>query len=182
MLSFLGGLLWAMAGGLNPFLPLFVAAAMARFTNRFQPLPRYAFLGETWFVVTAGILLLAELFLDKMYLPGVSLAVPAGERDRKKWLGAMHDLSQMLLGPLAGALVLAASDRVFPASWFLVAPMVGALVAGAVYAARRSLRQRLVLRWATPVQPLGNLFLSTMGDLIAVLISVAGLVVGMAGP
>lgn len=181
MLSFFRGLLWATAGGLNPFLPLLLASAMARFTGQFRPLPRYAFLGESWFLVAAGILLLAELFLDKLYLPGESLVVPPEERDRKKWVGAAHDLVQMLLGPLGGALVLGASDRVLPAAWFLVAPMAGALAAGAAYAAKRALRQRLVLRWAPPLRPLGNLFLSAMGDLISALVCVAGLVVGMLG-
>ncbi len=181
MFSLLRGLLWATAGGLNPFLPLLLASAMARFTGRFQPLPRYAFLGETWFVIVAGVLLLAELFLDKIYLPGESLVVPPQERDRKKWVGAAHDLGQMLLGPIGGALVLGASDRVLPPAWFLIAPMVGALASGAVYAAKRALRQRLVLRWAPSLQPLGNLFLSAVGDLISALVCAAGLVVGMLG-
>jgi|GEM_PF-1564441 hypothetical protein len=181
MVTLLTGLFWAAAGGLNPFLPLLFASVLARFTGRFHPVPRYAFLGEAWFVALAGILLLSELFLDKIYLPGESLGVPARERDRKKWVGALHDLVQMLLGPLGGALILGACDRVLPAAWFLIAPMLGALVAGAAYAAKRALRQRLVLRWAAPLRPLGNLFLSTIGDLIAALACVAGLVIGVFG-
>jgi len=174
-LSVLSGSLLAAGCGLNPYLPLLVVAVMARYAGRFQPRPAYGFLGQTWFVVLAGLLFLADIFLDKAFVPGDSLAVPAAERSRRVWVGAFHDLGQMVLGPIGGGLLLGSAERVFPPAWPLVAPMLGVLLAALVYVGKRAQRRRLVRQPGSRLGPLGNILFSTLGDLLAVLVCTAGI-------
>jgi len=178
ILSLLSGSLLAAASGLNPYLPLLIASVMARYAGRFHPRFGYAFLGETWFVALAAGLFLADIFLDKIFLPGDSLAVPPRQRSRRLWIGAIHDLGQMVLGPVGGALLLGAAERVFPPAWPLVAPMLGVLLAALVYVGKRSLRHRLSRRPAKTLGPLANMLLSTIGDLVVVLLCTVGLLLG----
>ncbi|MBN1485679.1 MAG: DUF4126 domain-containing protein, partial [Chloroflexia bacterium] len=160
MLSLLPAALLAAPAGLNPTLPLLFVSILARYTERIELLGPYAFLGQTWCVFLLGALFLLHVFSDKAFAPGDSWAVPPERRDRRLWLGAVHDLSHMLLGPLSGALLFGAIERFFPAALFLVGPMIGALLAALVYVGKRRLRRRLAARWA----PFGNLLLSLLED------------------
>jgi len=169
--SLLAALLLAAPAGLNPYLPLLMAAAMARFSNFYHPVPPLTFLGETWFLILAAALFLANTLLDKYYRPGESFVVPPAQRDRRLWVGAFHDLGQMLLGPAVGALLAGATSRFFPSPWILVAPMLGALAAGLVYAGKRALRRRLATRWGV----FSNMLLSVFEDVVVVALCLAGL-------
>jgi hypothetical protein len=169
--SLLAALLLAAPAGLNPYLPLLMAAAMARFSSFYQPMAPLGFLGATWFLVLAAALFLANTLLDKYYRPGESLVVPRAQRNRRLWVGAFHDLGQMLLGPAAGALLAGATSRFFPSSWPLVAPMLGALAAGLVYVAKRALRRRLATRWGA----FSNMLLSVFEDIAVVAFCLTGL-------
>ncbi len=171
LLTLLAALLLAAPAGLNPYLPLLMVAAMARFSSFYQPAPALGFLGSTWFLVLAGVLFLANTLLDKAFVPGDSLPVPPARRSRRLWLGALHDLGQMLLGPASGALLAGATSRFFPAGWFLAAPMLGALLAALVYTGKRALRHRLAGRWG----PFTNLLLSLLEDGAVVFTCLAGL-------
>jgi hypothetical protein len=171
ILTLVAALLLAAPAGLNPYLPLLMAAAMARFSSFYLPAPALGFLGETWFLVLVGVLVLANTLLDKAFRPGDSLAVLPAQRDRRLWVGSLHDLGQMLLGPAAGALLAGATSRFFPSGWFLVAPMLGALLAALVYTGKRALRRRLAGRWG----PFSNMLLSVMEDLAVVLSCLGGL-------
>lgn len=169
-LSLLSAVLLALPAGLNPYLPLVVVSVMARYSDRFHLEAAYGFLGQTWLLVAATLLFLVNIFADKVFLPGDSLSVPAAQRDRRGWAGAIHDLSQMVLGLLSGALLMGAAERVFPSSWPLLALMLGALLAALAYAGKRTLRHRLAGRFG----PLTNLLLSTLEDSVVLLVSVAG--------
>jgi len=171
IVSLVAGLLLAAPAGLNPYLPLLMVAAMARFSSFYRPAPATGFLGETWFLVLAGLLFLINTLLDKSFVPGDSLSVPPAQRTRRLWVGAFHDLGQMLLGPAAGALLAGATSRFFPSSWLLVAPMLGALVAALVYTGKRTLRHRLAGRWG----PFTNMLLSVFEDMAVVFTCLAGL-------
>lgn len=171
ILSLAAALLLAAPAGLNPYLPLLLAAAMARFSGFYHPVAPLAFLGATWFLVLVAVLFLANTFLDKYYRPGESLVVPPAQRDRRLWVGAFHDLGQMLLGTAAGALLAGATSCFFPSSWLLVAPMLGALAAGLVYAGKRSLRRCLASRWGV----LSNMLLSVFEDIAVVVCGLVGL-------
>jgi hypothetical protein len=177
MLSLVSAVLMSAPAGLNPYLPLLFTSVIARYTDRFAPRPLFGFVGETWFVTLAGVLFLANVFLDKVFVPGDSLAVPSRERDRRRWLGAIHDLGQMILGPLSGAILMGASDHFFPESVPLLAPMLGALLAALAYVGKRAWRHRWSERWGG----FSNLLFSTFEDSAAALLSVLGiLLVAMA--
>jgi hypothetical protein len=166
---FSGGLLAAPAG-LNPYLPLLFAAVMARYTDRFQPRSPYGFIGQTWFVVLAGLLFLAHIFLDKMFVPGDSLSTVPSERDGRLWVGTLHDLGLTILGPASGALLMGAVERAFSAPWVLVGPMLGALLAALAYVGKRTLRHRLSDRFG----PFSNLLLSAMEDALVAVLCLGG--------
>lgn len=166
---FSGGLLAAPAG-LNPYLPLLFAAVLARYTERFQPRPPYNFIGQTWFMVLAGLLFLAHIFLDKMFVPGDSLSTAPSERNRRLWVGTLHDLGLTILGPVSGALLMGAAERAFTAPWVLVGPMLGALLAALACVGKRALRHRLSGRFG----PLSNLLLSAMEDALVAVLCLGG--------
>ncbi len=177
-LSFLAAFLLALSAGLSPYLPLLLVSAIAGYGGRLALREPFAFIEARWFTILAGLLLLADLFLDKRFVPGDSLATPPRERDRRTWLGALHDLGQMLLGPAGAALLMAATDYLFPPSLPLVAPMLGLLVAALVYTAKRFWRHRYADRWG----PFSGILMSTLEDTTAALLGVGGVVLGiMAG-
>jgi hypothetical protein len=171
ILTLLAALLLAAPAGLNPYLPLLMAAALARFSSFYHPVAPLGFIGEVWFLILAGVLFLANTLLDKYFRPGESVIVPPAQRTRRLWIGTFHDLGQMLLGPAAGALLAGATSHFFPSSWILVAPMLGALTAGLVYVGKRSLRRRLATRWGV----FSNLLLSVFEDIAVVFVCLAGL-------
>jgi len=174
ILTLLSGMLLAAPAGLNPYLPLLLVSVLAHYTERFQLQAPYGFLGQTWFMVLVGLLFLVHIFMDKTFMPGDSWATAPAGRDRRLWVGAFHDLGQMVLGPLSGALLLGAAERVFPPSWPLMGPMLGALLAALAYVGKRALRRRLAGRW----EPFGNLLLSAVEEVVVVLVSVAGILLG----
>ncbi len=169
--SLFAALLLAGAAGFNPYLALMFVAALARYSGQFQLLPPYGFLSRTWMVGLAAVLFLANIFLDKMFLPGDSLATPVAQRDRRCWVGAIHDAAQMVLGPLVAALLAGATSRIFPPSWFLLAPMLGVLLAGLAYAGKRRLRRVWGGRWG----PFTNVLLSALEDAVVLVLCLGGL-------
>lgn len=166
--SLIASLLLAAVAGLNPYLPLFIVAVMARFTSRVQLNAGYGFLQENWLIALTGLLFLLNIFGDKLFLPGDSLATPAAQRTRKVWFGVVHDLGQMILGPLAGALLMGATNSFLPASMPLLPFMLGILLAASAYAGKRAMRRRLKDRMGT----LSNLLWSALEDPVVVLVTV----------
>ncbi len=174
LLALLGGALLAAPAGLNAYLPLLIVAVVARFSGSLRLAAPFGFLGETWWLLLVGALFLVHVFLDKVFLPGDSLATPAAQRSRRTWVGACHDMGQILLGPLSAALLLAAVNAAhpfLPGNLPLIPPMLGALLAALLYFGKRSLRRRWAHRWG----PFSNILLSALEDVVAVLLALAGL-------
>ena len=170
IVSLIAAMLLAASAGLNPYLPLMIVAVMAYSGNLTLP-PPFGFVGRIWFVILAALLFLVNVFLDKAFLPGDSLATPVAQRSRRAWAGVAHDLGQMLLGPLAGAVLMWAISGFLPQTWPLVAPMLGILLAALVYTGKRALRRRLAGR----LGPFTNLLMSAIEDVAVVMLCVAGL-------
>lgn len=174
VLTFVSTLLIAAPAGLNPYLPLVFVAAMVRYTGRFEAPPPFGFLGATWFLVVVSLLFLGNIFLDKIFVPADSLTTPVAERDRRLWVGAIHDVAQIVAGLLSAAVVMAASDRAhgfFPSSWPLIAPMIGLILAGLFLSGKRMLRHEMGHRWG----PFSNLLLSVLEDAVAALLCATGM-------
>lgn len=170
-LSLLAGVLLAASSGLNPYLPALFLAAWTLLGSGSRLNPGLDFIGRPWFVAVVAVLFLANVFLDKIFLPGDSLATPRARRTRRQWVGVGHDLGQMGLGPLAGALLLATVCRAFPANLFLVAPMLGLLLGALAYAGKRALRRR----YAGRLGLLGNILLSLVEDSVVAVCCVVAL-------
>jgi|YNPNPStandDraft_1061719.scaffolds.fasta_scaffold09412_1 hypothetical protein len=171
LISLGGGMFLAAPAGLNPYLPLLFLAVMSRPGGALRPVSPFEFLGESWCIALLALLFLLHTFSDKVFLPGDALLSPLRGRSRRMWLGFFHDLGQMVLGPLGAALVMLATNRTFPPSWFLMAPMLGVLLAALLYAGKRTVRHRLAGRWG----PLTNILLSLAEDVLVVLSCLAGL-------
>ncbi|MGB9722849.1 MAG: DUF4126 domain-containing protein [Chloroflexia bacterium] len=170
-LSFGGGLLLAAPAGLNPYLPLLFLAVMARPGGSFRPATPFEFLGETWCIALFALLVLLHILADKAFVPWEGLLSPLRGRTRQTWLAFFHDLGQIVLGPLGAALVMLATNRAFPPSWFLLPPMLGILAAVLLHTGKRTLRLRLAGRWG----PFTNILLSLAEDVLVVLSCLAGL-------
>lgn len=171
LLSLLAAVLLAAPCGLNPYLPPLFLAAMLRSGGAIRVGSGMDFLGQTWFLALAAALFLVNVFLDKVFRPGDSLATPRGRGRRWHWLGKAHDVGQMILGPLAGGLLMVAVCRAFSADLFLIAPMVGLLLAALVYAGKRALRYRFSGR----LGPLSNILFSVLEDVVVALFCVVAL-------
>ncbi len=171
VLAFCGGLLLAAPAGLNPYLPLLFLSVMSRPGGFFRPVSPFEFLGETWCIALFALLFLFHILSDKAFVPGEALLTPLRGRTRRDWIGFFHNLGLIVLGPLGAALVMLASNRTFPPSWFLLPPMLGILLAALLYTGKRSLRHRLAGRWG----PLTNILLSLGEDVLVVLSCLAGL-------
>ncbi len=171
VLSLCGGLLLAAPAGLNPYLPLLFFSVMSRPGGFLQPVSPFEFLGETWCIALFALLFLLYVFSDKVFIPGESLLSPVQGRTRRVWLGFFHDLEQIVLGLLGAALIMLASNRALPPSWFLLPPMLGVLLATLLYVGKRTLRHRLAGRWG----PFTNILLSLAEDILVLLSCLTGL-------
>ncbi|HEM61085.1 MAG TPA: DUF4126 domain-containing protein, partial [Chloroflexi bacterium] len=80
------------SAGLNAYLPLLIVALLARFTNLITLNPPYDHLTSGWVILVVSILLLIELFADRI----------AG-------LDTANDIVQTFIRPAAGAILFAAS-------------------------------------------------------------------------
>ena len=66
MLASLTGLGLSAAAGLNAYIPLLLVGLIARFTDVLTLPPSYDWISSTWALGVVGVLLLAELILDKV--------------------------------------------------------------------------------------------------------------------
>jgi uncharacterized membrane protein len=120
-LGLLTGLGLAVPAGLNAYIPLLAVSVgqAAGWLDLPQP---YTLMGQWWAVTLIAVLLLVELFADKV--PG---------------LDHVNDVLQTVMRPAAGGLLMAASmagSRIDPAIWVFA----GILVAGSVHVAKAASR------------------------------------------
>ncbi|MCD0450733.1 DUF4126 domain-containing protein [Actinocorallia sp. API 0066] len=98
MLAFLTGLGLASAAGLNAYIPILVVGLLARYGEVVVLPPEFAWMGNGWAIALLGLLLAAEVVLDKVPL-----------------VDSVNDAVQTFIRPAAGGAVMAAStaaDRI----------------------------------------------------------------------
>jgi len=111
------------SAGLNAYLPLLIVALLARFTNLITLNPPYDHLTSGWVILVVSILLLIELFADRI----------AG-------LDTANDIVQTFIRPAAGAILFAASASVISDIHPVLALICGLIVAGGVHATKATVR------------------------------------------
>jgi hypothetical protein len=111
------------SAGLNAYLPLLVVALLARFTNLITLSPPYDHLKSGWVIMVISILLIIELFADRI----------AG-------LDTANDILQTFVRPAAGAILFAASAHVISDIHPVLALVCGLIVAGGVHVTKATVR------------------------------------------
>jgi hypothetical protein len=93
MLAALTGLGLSTAAGLNAYIPLLTVGLIANFTDQIRLPQEFAWLSNGWVLGIIGVLLLAEVVLDK---------VPV--------VDSVNDMIQTVVRPAAGGVVFSATD------------------------------------------------------------------------
>jgi hypothetical protein len=130
MLAALTGLGLSTAAGLNAYIPLLVVGVLANFTDVIRLPQDYAWLTNGWVLAVIGVLLLAEVVLDK---------VPVVDH--------VNDMIQTAVRPAAGGVVFSATQaasQLDHSTWMSQNPWVswvlGVGVALAVHVMKASAR------------------------------------------
>ncbi|MDP9845001.1 DUF4126 domain-containing protein [Streptosporangium lutulentum] len=93
MLAVLTGLGLSTAAGLNAYIPLLVVGLLANFTDQVRLPQEFAWLSNGWVLAIIGVLLLAEVVLDK---------VPV--------VDSVNDMIQTVVRPASGGVVFSATE------------------------------------------------------------------------
>lgn len=104
------------SAGLNAYIPLFVIAVAARYTDLFKLSAPFDTLTNPWIIVLLGVLIIIEFLADK---------VPA--------INHVNDAIQTFVRPVAGAIAFAASARVLTDVSPVISLACGLLIAGSVH-------------------------------------------------
>ena len=145
------------SAGLNAYIPLLVVALLARYTNLIKLSPPWDTLTSGWVIGLLVILLAIEFFADK---------VPA--------VNHVNDILQTFVRPAAGAVVFAASAKVFSDIHPVLALASGILVAGGVHAVKAA-----AVRPAVTVTTggAGNVPVSILEDVVSTVMSILAIVI-----
>jgi hypothetical protein len=149
------------SAGLNAYLPLLVVALLARFTDLVTLNPPWDALESWWVIGVLVILLLIEIFVDK---------VPA--------VDTVNDAIQTFIRPVAGAILFAASAGVISDAHPAVALICGLLVAGGVHAVKATARPVVTGTTGGLLNPVVSLVedvLSFIVALLSILVPILGL-------
>jgi hypothetical protein len=138
------------AAGLNAYIPLLVVGLLDRFEVITLSDP-YSVLSSTVALIVLGVLLLIEVFVDK---------VPA--------VDTINDAIQTVVRPVAGAVLFAASTGAFTTSpdWLLF--VAGLLAAGGVHATKTTVRPVVNVSTAGVGAPV----VSTIEDVVSAIASI----------
>jgi hypothetical protein len=145
------------SAGLNAYIPLLVVSLLARYTNLITLNPPWDTLTSPWVIGLLAVLLLIEVFADK---------VPA--------VNHVNDVLQTFIRPVAGAIVFAASAQVISDIHPVLAMAAGILVAGGVHAVK-SLAVRPTVTATTG--GVGNVPVSILEDIVAMVTSILSVVI-----
>jgi Domain of unknown function (DUF4126) len=145
------------SAGLNAYIPLLVVALLAKFTNLIQLNPPYDTLTSWWIIGLLVVLSLIEFFADKMPV-----------------VNHINDIIQTVIRPAAGAIVFAASARVFGNVHPILSLALGLLIAGGVHTVK-AVAVRPAVTAATAGA--GNVPVSLAEDLTATVVSILSVVV-----
>jgi hypothetical protein len=146
----------SVSAGLNAYLPLLIVALVARFTNLIALSSPYNHLTNGWVILVISILLVIELFADR--IAGVDTA---------------NDVVQTFIRPVAGAILFAASSSVISDVHPVLALICGLIVAGGVHATKATIRP--VVTGASG--GLMNPVVSTAEDLVSFVLTLVSVLV-----
>lgn len=162
--ALMSGLGLSASAGLNAYIPLLLMALAAKFFPSLITLsPQFNFITEPWFIGVVAVLLIIEVFADK---------VPVVDH--------VNDLIGTVVRPAAGALLFAASTGTVTSLDPKVAAVAGLLIAGAAHGAKATARPIVT----ATTGGIGNPVVSTAEDVTAFFTSLvailAPLLIGVA--
>jgi hypothetical protein len=140
------------SAGLNAYLPLLVVALLARFTDLITLNPPWDALESWWVIGVLAVLLLIEMFVDK---------VPA--------VDSANDVIQTFIRPVAGAVLFAASGGVIGNTHPVLAMICGLLVAGGVHAVKATARPVITGTTGGLLNPVVSFLEDVLSFVVAVL-------------
>jgi uncharacterized membrane protein len=136
------------SAGLNAYLPLLIVALTARFTDWIKLNESFDALTSWWAIGLLTILLLIEIFADK--IPVVDSA---------------NDVIQTVVRPVAGAVLFAANANTIADIHPILAMLCGLLISGSVHIAKASARPVVTAASAGTANPV----VSTAEDILSAL-------------
>lgn len=147
------------SAGLNAYIPLLIVALAARLPLN-DPLVKlaepYNVLANWWVVGVLVVLLLIEMFVDK---------IPA--------VDTINDVIQTFIRPTAGAVLFAANANVITDVSPVLALIAGLLLAGGVHVTKGTVRPAVTAATAGT----GNWFVSIIEDIIATFVSILSVLI-----
>ncbi len=147
------------SAGLNAYIPLFMIALIARYTDWFHLNAPFDALINPWVLILLGVLIIIEFLADK---------IPA--------INHINDILQTFIRPTAGAIAFAASARVLTDVSPALSLALGLLIAGGVHTVK-SVAVRPAVTASTG--GLGNIPVSILEDVIATVASFLAMVIPM---
>lgn len=138
------------SAGLNAYIPLLVVALTARYSDLITLREPWGALTSGWVIGVLVILLLIEIFVDK---------IPA--------VDSINDVIQTIVRPAAGAILFAASSNVISDIHPVLALICGLVLAGGVHAVKATARPAITGLTGGA----GNALVSTAEDLLSAVTS-----------
>ncbi|PJB67466.1 MAG: DUF4126 domain-containing protein, partial [Anaerolineae bacterium CG_4_9_14_3_um_filter_57_17] len=145
------------SAGLNAYIPLFMIAVIARYTDWFHLSAPFDALINPWVLLLLGVLIIVEFLADK---------IPA--------VNHINDILQTFIRPTAGAIAFAASARVLTDVSPALSLALGLLIAGSVHTVKAAAVRPAV---TATTGGLGNIPVSILEDVIATVTSFLAMVI-----
>ncbi|NCP87701.1 DUF4126 domain-containing protein [bacterium] len=145
------------SAGLNAYIPLFMIAVIARYTDWFHLSAPFDALINPWVLLLLGVLIIVEFLADK---------IPA--------VNHINDIAQTFIRPTAGAIAFAASARVLTDVSPALSLALGLLIAGSVHTVKAAAVRPAV---TATTGGLGNIPVSILEDVIATVTSFLAMVI-----
>jgi hypothetical protein len=138
------------SAGLNAYIPLLITGLMARYTDLLTLQQPFDTLENPFVLLTLGVLLLVEMFVDK---------IPA--------LDTVNDVIHTLIRPAAGAVLFTANAGVVGSMDPTLAAILGLVAAGSIHATKTVARPLITASTAG----FGNPIVSFIEDVVAFIAS-----------
>ncbi|GAB2479188.1 DUF4126 domain-containing protein [Streptosporangium sandarakinum] len=178
MLAALTGLGLSTAAGLNAYIPLLVVGVLANLTDEVRLPNEFAWLSNGWVLAIIGVLLLAEIVLDK---------VPA--------VDSVNDMIQTVVRPASGGVVFSATEaaaRLDGSTWMSHNPwlswVLGIAIALAVHLMKSTARPVVNVSTAgvgapvvSTLEDAGSLGMSLVAVFLPVLVIVGVAILALLG-
>ncbi len=144
--AILGGFGISAPAGLNAWLPLLIVGLAGRFTNLIKLKAPFDTLTNTWVLVALGVLLMIEIFADK---------IPA--------VDSINDIIHTFIRPVAGGVLFAAHSGAVGGLDPTLSFVLGLMAAGSVHAVKATSRPVITVTTAG----IGNPMVSFAEDFLA---------------